>query len=219
MRARLACSIGAAAGPGYVVACVCAHGASADHGDGPAVRSGGRRARLGALRQPVRLLPRLERARRVERTGPDAVGARAGRRGRQAARRVPARRAGPTRGCRRFSSRRIRSKDLATFLHAAIFLNANRRLYQVLDILTGDPKAGEAYFAGAGKCATLPLADGRSEGRRREVRRRHAAGPPADAARRPRRGPAAAGLPRQERDQGVRHAAVAADRSRACSCG
>jgi hypothetical protein len=44
--------------------------------------------------------------------------------------------------------------DIATFLHAAIFLSANRRLYQVLDILTGDPKAGEAYFAGAGKCAT-----------------------------------------------------------------
>ncbi len=44
--------------------------------------------------------------------------------------------------------------DIATFLHAAIFLNANRRLYQVLDIVTGDPKAGEAYFSGAGKCTT-----------------------------------------------------------------
>ena len=44
--------------------------------------------------------------------------------------------------------------DIATFLHAAIFLNANRRLYLVLDILVGDPKAGEAYFAGAGQCAT-----------------------------------------------------------------
>jgi len=44
--------------------------------------------------------------------------------------------------------------DVATFLHAAIFLNANRRLYQVLDILVGDPKAGEAYFTGAGKCAS-----------------------------------------------------------------
>jgi cytochrome c oxidase cbb3-type subunit III len=44
--------------------------------------------------------------------------------------------------------------DVATFLHAAIFLNANRRLYQILDIVVGDPKAGEAYFAGAGKCAT-----------------------------------------------------------------
>jgi cytochrome c oxidase cbb3-type subunit III len=44
--------------------------------------------------------------------------------------------------------------DLATFLHAAIFQNANRRLYQVLDILTGDPKAGEAFFNGAGRCST-----------------------------------------------------------------
>ena len=43
--------------------------------------------------------------------------------------------------------------DVATFLHAAIFLNANRRLYQVLDIVTGDPKAGEAFFHGAGKCS------------------------------------------------------------------
>src|SRR5437660_6715088 len=34
-------------------------------------------------------------------------------------------------------------KDLATFLHATIFLNANRRLYQVLDIVVGDAKAGE----------------------------------------------------------------------------
>jgi len=45
-------------------------------------------------------------------------------------------------------------KDLATFLHASIYLNANRRLYQVLDILVGDPQAGAAYFNGAGKCAT-----------------------------------------------------------------
>jgi mono/diheme cytochrome c family protein len=44
-------------------------------------------------------------------------------------------------------------KDLATFLHATIFLNANRRLYQVLDIVVGDAKSGEAYFRGAGKCA------------------------------------------------------------------
>src|SRR5690349_13366435 len=40
-------------------------------------------------------------------------------------------------------------KDLATFLHAAIFVNANRRLYQVLDILVGDAGAGEKYFSGA----------------------------------------------------------------------
>jgi len=54
--------------------------------------------------------------------------------------------------------------DLATFLHAAIFLNANRRLYQVLDILTGDAKAGEAYFAGAGRCATCHSAAGDLKG-------------------------------------------------------
>jgi cytochrome c oxidase cbb3-type subunit 3 len=54
--------------------------------------------------------------------------------------------------------------DLATFLHAAIFLNANRRLYQVLDILTGDSKAGEALFAGVGKCSTCHSATGDLKG-------------------------------------------------------
>jgi len=54
--------------------------------------------------------------------------------------------------------------DLATFLHAAIFRNANRRLYQVLDILTGDSKAGEAYFTGTGKCATCHSAAGDLKG-------------------------------------------------------
>jgi len=44
------------------------------------------------------------------------------------------------------------TKDVAEFLHSAIFLNANRRLYKVLDILVGDPKAGETYFAG--KCSS-----------------------------------------------------------------
>jgi cytochrome c oxidase cbb3-type subunit III len=44
------------------------------------------------------------------------------------------------------------TKDVAEFLHSAIFLNANRRLYKVLDILVGDPKAGETYFAA--KCSS-----------------------------------------------------------------
>jgi cytochrome c oxidase cbb3-type subunit III len=55
-------------------------------------------------------------------------------------------------------------KDLATFLHAAIYLNANRRLYQVLDILVGDPQAGAAYFNGAGKCATCHSVTGDLKG-------------------------------------------------------
>ena len=54
--------------------------------------------------------------------------------------------------------------DIATFLHAAIFQNANRRLYQVLDILTGDPKAGEAFFNGAGKCGMCHSAAGDLKG-------------------------------------------------------
>jgi len=55
-------------------------------------------------------------------------------------------------------------KDLATFLHAAIYLNANRRLYQVLDILVGDPQAGAAYFNGAGKCASCHSVTGDLKG-------------------------------------------------------
>jgi cytochrome c oxidase cbb3-type subunit III len=70
----------------------------------------------------------------------------------------------PDRGMPAFQLAADQVSDLATFLHAAIFLNANRRLYQVLDILTGDPKAGEAYFAGAGKCATCHSSAGDLKG-------------------------------------------------------
>jgi mono/diheme cytochrome c family protein len=55
-------------------------------------------------------------------------------------------------------------KDLATFLHAAIYLNANRRLYQVLDILVGDPNEGAKYFSGAGKCTTCHSTTGDLKG-------------------------------------------------------
>jgi cytochrome c oxidase cbb3-type subunit III len=54
--------------------------------------------------------------------------------------------------------------DLATFLHAAIYLNANRRLYQMLNIVTGDAKAGEAFFRGAGKCSTCHQVTGDLKG-------------------------------------------------------
>ena len=54
--------------------------------------------------------------------------------------------------------------DIAAFLHSAIFLSANRRLYQVLDILVGDPKAGEAFFSGAGKCSACHSAAGDLKG-------------------------------------------------------
>jgi|UPI000381CF9B mono/diheme cytochrome c family protein/small nuclear ribonucleoprotein (snRNP)-like protein len=42
--------------------------------------------------------------------------------------------------------------DLAEFLHMRIYLAANRGTYKVQNVVTGDPKAGEAYFNGAGRC-------------------------------------------------------------------
>ena len=54
--------------------------------------------------------------------------------------------------------------DVATFLHSAIYLNANRRLYQVLNIVTGDAKAGESFFNGAGKCASCHQVTGDLKG-------------------------------------------------------
>src|SRR5262249_18819695 len=60
----------------------------------------------------------------------------------------------PDRGMPRFDLSDAQVKDLAAFLHAAIYLNSNRRLYKILDIVVGDAKAGEAYFNGAGRCAT-----------------------------------------------------------------
>jgi cytochrome c oxidase cbb3-type subunit III len=44
--------------------------------------------------------------------------------------------------------------DLAAYLHDTIRAAINRREYKILDILVGDPKAGEAYFNGAGRCAS-----------------------------------------------------------------
>jgi cytochrome c oxidase cbb3-type subunit III len=58
----------------------------------------------------------------------------------------------PDRGMPKFDLPDPQMADLAAFLHSAIYLNANRRLYKILDIVVGDPKAGQAYFNGAGRC-------------------------------------------------------------------
>jgi cytochrome c oxidase cbb3-type subunit 3 len=50
--------------------------------------------------------------------------------------------------------------DLATFLHAEIASVADRGKYKILDILVGDPKAGQAFFNGAGKCNTCHSPEG-----------------------------------------------------------
>jgi cytochrome c oxidase cbb3-type subunit III len=45
-------------------------------------------------------------------------------------------------------------RELAEFLHLQVYLAANRGTYQIQNIVTGNPKAGEAYFNGEGKCNT-----------------------------------------------------------------
>jgi cytochrome c oxidase cbb3-type subunit III len=60
----------------------------------------------------------------------------------------------PDRGMPAFNFTDAQAADLAAFLHSAIRANANRRGYRILDVLVGDAKAGEAFFNGAGRCAT-----------------------------------------------------------------
>src|SRR5882672_6291605 len=59
----------------------------------------------------------------------------------------------PDKGMPKFDLPRAQISDLAAFLHSAIYLNSNRRLYKILDIVVGDAKAGQAYFVGAGRCS------------------------------------------------------------------
>ena len=51
-------------------------------------------------------------------------------------------------------------RDIAEFLHLQVELAANRGTYKILNVVTGNPKAGEAYFNGAGKCNTCHSATG-----------------------------------------------------------
>jgi len=44
--------------------------------------------------------------------------------------------------------------DIAEFLHMQVELVANRGIYKRLNVVTGDAKAGEAYFNGPGACNT-----------------------------------------------------------------
>ncbi|MGH9145840.1 MAG: c-type cytochrome [Vicinamibacterales bacterium] len=70
----------------------------------------------------------------------------------------------PDRGMPRYDLTDQQISDLAAYLHSTISLAANRRLYQILDIVVGDPKAGEAFFNGAGKCTTCHSAAGDLKG-------------------------------------------------------
>jgi len=44
--------------------------------------------------------------------------------------------------------------DLATFLHERVEVSRDRTIQSGVNILVGNPKAGEAYFNGAGRCST-----------------------------------------------------------------
>jgi mono/diheme cytochrome c family protein len=70
----------------------------------------------------------------------------------------------PDRGMPKFDLSDAQIRDLATFLHSTIYLASNRRLYRILDIVTGDPKRGEAFFNGAGRCSTCHSASGDLKG-------------------------------------------------------
>jgi cytochrome c oxidase cbb3-type subunit 3 len=54
--------------------------------------------------------------------------------------------------------------DLANFLHATIDSVSDRGRYKILDIVVGDPKAGEAFFNGAGKCSACHSPEGDLKG-------------------------------------------------------
>jgi cytochrome c oxidase cbb3-type subunit 3 len=51
-------------------------------------------------------------------------------------------------------------RDIGEFLHLQVELAANRGTYKILNVVTGDAKAGQAYFNGAGKCNTCHSATG-----------------------------------------------------------
>jgi cytochrome c oxidase cbb3-type subunit 3 len=44
--------------------------------------------------------------------------------------------------------------DIAAFLHSRTQATANRFMYEIKGLMTGDAKAGEVFFNGAGKCNT-----------------------------------------------------------------
>ena len=56
------------------------------------------------------------------------------------------------RGMPAFSMTKDQITDIAAFLRERTQAAVNRRDYKIQDVVTGDAKAGQAYFNGAGKC-------------------------------------------------------------------
>jgi cytochrome c oxidase cbb3-type subunit 3 len=67
-------------------------------------------------------------------------------------------------GMPKFELPRAQILDIAAFLHEGVRAAAERGTYKVLNIVTGDAKAGETYFSGAGKCSMCHSAGGDLKG-------------------------------------------------------
>jgi len=57
-------------------------------------------------------------------------------------------------GMPKFDMTQAQISDIAAFLHEGVRAAAERGTYKILNIVTGNAKAGEAFFDGAGKCNT-----------------------------------------------------------------
>jgi mono/diheme cytochrome c family protein len=57
-------------------------------------------------------------------------------------------------GMPKFNMTQTQILEIAAFLHEGVRAAAERGTYKILNIVTGNAKAGEAYFNGAGKCNT-----------------------------------------------------------------
>ena len=70
----------------------------------------------------------------------------------------------PDKGMPRFPLTPAQITDIANFLHDSIEKAKDRDNYKILNIVTGDAKAGEAYFNGAGRCRTCHSLTGDLQG-------------------------------------------------------
>lgn len=60
----------------------------------------------------------------------------------------------PAAGMPKFEISETDLADITAFLHEGVRAAAERGTYKLLNIVTGNPKTGESYFNGAGKCNT-----------------------------------------------------------------
>ena len=70
----------------------------------------------------------------------------------------------PDKGMPRFPFTPQQIADVAAFLHDSIKNAIERDNYKILNIVTGDAKAGEAYFNGAGRCSSCHSVGGDLKG-------------------------------------------------------